>query len=29
MGFSGAILFLTTIPYLEAAPSAFAIIGWK
>ncbi|RDL36012.1 uncharacterized protein BP5553_06624 [Venustampulla echinocandica] len=29
MGFSGAILFLTTIPYLEAAPTAFAIIGWK
>jgi hypothetical protein len=29
MGFSGTILFLTTIPYLEAAPTAFAALGWK
>ncbi len=29
MAFSVAIFFLTTIPYLEAAATAFAQIGWK
>ncbi|KAI9870980.1 MAG: hypothetical protein M1830_003560, partial [Pleopsidium flavum] len=29
MAFSIAILFLATIPYLEAAPTAFAEVGWK
>lgn len=29
MGMSVAVLFLTTIPYLTAAATAFANIGWK
>jgi hypothetical protein len=29
MAFCIAILFLATIPFLEAAPTAFAQIGWK
>lgn len=29
MGWSTGTLFLTTIPYLSAAPTAFAAIGWK
>ncbi|KAH0836949.1 hypothetical protein AYO21_01742 [Fonsecaea monophora] len=29
MAWSVGTLFLTTIPYLEAAPTAFAEIGWK
>lgn len=29
MAFALAILFLSTIAYLEAAPTAFAQVGWK
>lgn len=29
MAWSVGTLFLTTIPYLEAAPTAFAEVGWK
>lgn len=29
LGFGVAILFLTVIVYLEAAPTAFAEVGWK
>ncbi|KAH8901430.1 general substrate transporter [Thozetella sp. PMI_491] len=29
MAWSAGWLFLTTIPYLEAAPTAFAEVGWK
>lgn len=29
MSFAVAILFLSTIAYLEAAPTAFAQVGWK
>ena len=29
MSFGVAILFLSTIAYLEAAPTAFAQVGWK
>ena len=29
MGFGISILFLTVIAYLEAAPTAFAQVGWK
>lgn len=29
VAFSLAVLFLSTIAYLEAAPTAFAQVGWK
>lgn len=29
MAYCIAVLFLSTIPFLEAAPTAFAAIGWK
>ncbi len=29
LAFSLAVLFLSTIAYLEAAPTAFAQVGWK
>jgi hypothetical protein len=29
MAFCIAVLFLATIPFLEAAPTAFANVGWK
>jgi len=29
MAWSAGTLFLTTIPYLEAAPTAFANVGWR